>query len=215
MRIIFFVILALVFLGCRHEIENPKWDVDIIFPILNSQLDLNNISIDSNLLINNNDDGYLSLIYSESILDINLDSMINIDAIADEKTHTLDSTTFKDVIITDTATIGETINDIPFGTVLFPNGTTNSIPALPGVVNEDTINIDASEYFQTMTLFKGNLIIEFINNYPTDISNVQLSLINSVNQNLIANFTFPLVPTGSTVSDSVSVAGQYVAYKHY
>ena len=145
MRIIFFVILTLVFLGCRHEIENPKWDVDIIFPILNSQIDLNNISIDSNLLIDNNDDGYLSLIYSESILDINLDSMIKIDAIADEKTHTLDSTTFKDVIITDTATIGETINDIPFGTVLFPNGTTNSIPALSGVVNEDTINIDASE----------------------------------------------------------------------
>ena len=208
MRIILFVILTLVFLGCRHEIENPKWDVDIIFPILNSQIDLNNISIDSNLLIDNNDDGYLSLIYSESILDINLDSMIKIDAIADEKTHTLDSTTFKDVIITDTATIGETINDIPFGTVLFPNGTTNSIPSLTGVVNEDTINIDASEYFQTMTLFKGNLIIEFINNYPTDISNVQLSLINSVNQNLIANFTFPLVPTGSTVSDSVSVAGK-------
>jgi len=33
MRKIFFVILTLVFLGCRHEIENPKWDVDIIFPI--------------------------------------------------------------------------------------------------------------------------------------------------------------------------------------
>ena len=82
MRIIFFVILTLVFLGCRHEIENPKWDVDIIFPILNSQIDLNNISIDSNLLIDNNDDGYLSLIYTESILDINLDSMIKIDAIA-------------------------------------------------------------------------------------------------------------------------------------
>ena len=33
-------------------------------------------------------------------------------------------------------------------------------------------------------------------------------MINSVNQNLIANFTFSLVPTGSTVSDSVSVAGK-------
>ena len=32
-------------------------------------------------------------------------------------------------------------------------------PSLTGVVNEDTINIDASEYFQTMTLFKGDLII--------------------------------------------------------
>ena len=35
----------------------------------------------------------------------------------------------------------------------------------------ESINIDASEYFETMKLYKGMLIIEIINGYPTDLSN--------------------------------------------
>ena len=59
-----------------------------------------------------------------------------------------------------------------------------------------------------MTLYKGMLIIEIMNGYPTDLSNISLSLINSTNQNLIATFSFPIIPTGTTVSDSISIAGQ-------
>ena len=76
---------------------------------------------------------------------------------------TLDSASFADVVISDTATIGETISEIPLGTLLFPDGSTNNIPALFSVASGDTINIDASEYFETMTLYKGMLIIEIIN----------------------------------------------------
>jgi hypothetical protein len=163
---------------------------------------------DSNLTVNENEEGFVSLVFQQEFIDMNLDTLIKIDAIADEQTHTLDSASFNDVVITDTATIGETIIDIPFGTLLFPDGSSNSIPAIANVANEDTINIDASEYFETMTLYKGMLVIEIMNGYPTDLSNMSLSLINTSNQNLIATFSFPIIPTGTTVSDSVSIAGQ-------
>ena len=113
-------------------------------------------------------------------------------------------------MIADTATIGETIEQIPLGTILFPNGSSNNIPAIPNIANEDTINIDASEYFETMTLYKGMLIIEISNNYPTDISNVNLTLSNAMNQNIVATFLFPLIPSGSSITDSVSIAGQTI-----
>ena len=59
-----------------------------------------------------------------------------------------------------------------------------------------------------MTLFQGNLIVKITNGYPTDIANVSLSLINQNNLNLIGSFDFPLISTGETVIDSISIAGE-------
>ena len=207
-NILLISLIILLLFACKHELERPTWDVDMIVPLAHSQMNINDMLSDSNLNIVENEEGFVSLVFQQEFIDMNLDTLIKIDAIADEQTHTLDSASFNDVVITDTATIGETIIDIPFGTLLFPDGSSNSIPAIANVANEDTINIDASEYFETMTLYKGMLIIEIMNGYPTDLSNMSLSLINTSNQNLIATFSFPIIPTGTTVSDSVSIAGQ-------
>ena len=58
-----------------------------------------------------------------------------------------------------------------------------------------------------MTLIDGVLIFEIKNQLPTDISNVDCSLINSINQNVIATFNFPLITSGSSQIDTVSLAG--------
>ena len=46
------------------------------------------------------------------------------------------------------------------------------------------------------------------NNYPTDISNINITLINASNQNIIANFNFPLIETNTKVK--ISIAGQTI-----
>tara|TARA_B110000116_G_scaffold213402_1_gene189613 strand:+ start:239 stop:2191 length:1953 start_codon:yes stop_codon:yes gene_type:complete len=183
----------------------------MIVPIAHAEMNISDMIIEANsanISSSIASDSLISLIFSQEIMDINFDTLIKIDAITDEQTHTLDSATFNDVVIADTATIGETINEIPFGTILFPNGSTNSIPAIPNVVNEDTVDVDASEYFETMTLYQGMLIIEIINGYPTDISNISMSLINSTNLNVIGTFSFPIIPSGTSSKDSISIAGQ-------
>ena len=199
---------TLLLFACKHELERPTWDVDMIVPLVHSQMNINDMLSDSNLNIVENEEGFVSLVFQQEFIDMNLDTLIKIDAITDEQIHTLDSASFADVVIADTATIGESIIEIPFGTILLPDGSTNSIPAIANVANEDTINIDASEYFETMKLYKGMLIIEIMNGYPTDLSNMSLSLINTTNQNLIATFSFPVIASGATVSDSISIAGQ-------
>ena len=183
----------------------------MIVPIAHAEMNISDMITEinsSNISSSIASDSLVSLIFSQEIMDMNFDTLIKIDAITDEQTHTLDSATFNDVVITDTSTIGETINEIPFGTILFPNGSTNSIPAIPNVVNEDTVDVDASEYFETMTLYQGMLIIEIINGYPTDISNISMSLINSTNLNVIGTFYFPIIPSGTSSKDSISIAGQ-------
>ena len=204
-NILLILLTILLLFACKHELERPTWDVDMIVPLVHSQMNINDMLSDSNLNIVENEEGFVSLVFQQEFIDMNLDTLIKIDAIADEQTHTLDSASFNDVVIADTATIGEALIEAQMP---IPNGFLFPIPDYPNLINEDTINIDASEYFETMTLYKGMLIIEIMNGYPTDISNMSLSLINTSNQNLIATFSFPIIPTGTTVSDSVSIAGQ-------
>ena len=209
-RLITFFLALLIVGSCKKDIESPSWDIDIIFPISHSKIDINNIVSDSNISIENNQSGIANLIFQQELLNINLDTLVKIDAIADEQTHTLDSASFEDVEIIDTATIGNAINEIPLLSFLLPDGSTNQIPYIPNIANQDTMNIDASEYFETMTLYKGNLSVEIENNYPTDISNINITLINASNQNIIANFNFPLIETNTSAVKEVSIAGQTI-----
>ena len=176
-------------------------------PLAHTNMSINDMLTDTNLIINEDNQGLISLIFKQDFLDLNIDSIIRIDTVADEEIHKLDSVTFEDITISDTATIGETISAIPGGPILFPNGSTNTIPSILGIANQDTINIDASQYFNTMTLYRGYLIVEIINNYPTDISNISLSLVNPSNQNILANFSFPLIASGESALDSVDIGG--------
>jgi hypothetical protein len=137
-------LLVLTVFSCKHELEKPNWDIDLIVPIANTTININSIVKDSIISINENDSGLISLIYEEKIIDLNLDSIININSIIGEQTEKLDSINFKDIVIQDTSTIGELIVQIPFGTILFPNGSTEEIPALPNVISNDTTFFDAS-----------------------------------------------------------------------
>ena len=206
------LLLLFIFLiissSCKHELETPSWDVDIITPFVTTQVTIDKINIEDSLLqIQSNDSGLVSLVFENNLSDINFDSLININTEVPGKTERLDSINFPTINISDTITLGDLISTIPLGSILFPNGGTASIPAIPNAINSDTFNINASEYFETMTLIDGVLIFEIKNQLPTDISNVDCSLINSVNQNVIATFNFPLITSGSSQIDTVSLAG--------
>ena len=202
------VILIMFSSSCKHELETPTWDVDIITPLVNTEITIDKINIEDSLLeIQSNDSGLVSLVFNDNLSDINFDSLINIDRQVPGKTERLESINFPSINISDTITLGDLISTIPLGSILFPNGGTASIPFLPNAISSDTFNINASEYFETMTLTDGILIFEIKNKLPTDISNVDCSLINSINQNIIASFNFPLILSGSSQIDTVQLTG--------
>ncbi len=207
-KIIFFTICTLIFSACKHELEKPTWDVDMIVPLVHVHLNIDNILSDSNLNVIENDEGYISLIYEEELLNVDYDSLITIEAKSEEKSIRIDSVNFNDVVIEQIISIGSVISELPFGTILFPDGIQSQVPSLVGVVQNDTIPIDASDYFETMTLYNGMLNLKLTNDYPTDISNVSFSLYNATNQNLITTFSTPLIQSGAIYTESVSIAGE-------
>lgn len=206
---------TLLFFACKHDLEKPTWDVDMIAPLMHTNLTINDLIPDSNLLINEDEQGFISLVYEQNFIDVNYDSLLHINSTTDEKTIKIDSVKFDDVVIEQVTTLGSIISDLPGGTLFFPNGSQRDIPAMVGVIQNDTILIDASEYFETMTLYNGMLNIKLTNNFPTDISNVSFSLYNATNQDLIATFTSPLIASGTTYTESTSVADETLDHLMY
>ena len=64
MRKTFFIILgALCLFSCKHEIERPQWDVEILVPLVHTKMNINNILSDSNLNVSESSEGFINLIY--------------------------------------------------------------------------------------------------------------------------------------------------------
>jgi len=207
-KITLFTLYSLLLFACKHELEKPTWDVDMIVPLVHTQLNIDNILVDSNNNIVENEEGFISLIYEQDLINVNYDSLITLETKSEEKSIRIDSVNFNDVVIEQITTLGSLIIQLPFGTLIYPDGSQEVIPALAGIVPSDTIPIDASEYFETMTLYNGMLNLKLTNGFPTDISNVSFSLYNATNQNLIATFSIPLIESGDTYTESVSIAGE-------
>ena len=147
--------MCLIF-SCKHDLEKIEWQNDILVPVAHSDIDINKLFSDSSIEQSTNNEGLITLVFQDDFANLNLDTLLSINTIADEQSTTLDSVTFLDVVISDTATIGEAITQIPLGTLLLPNGSTNQIPDLPGVASNDTINVN-NKYHNTVLWWKGTM----------------------------------------------------------
>ena len=201
-KIILLTLYALLFFACKHELEKPTWDVDMIIPLVHSQMNIDDMLSDSNLNIVENEEGYISLIYEQDLLNINYNSLFNLETKSEENSIRIDSVNFNDVVISNQITVEEVLG-------VNPNGVSLPISAQPHIIENDTTIIDASEYFETMTLYTGTIIIEIENNFPTDISNIEIELLDINYQNIISSpILFPLIQSGTSVSDSYDISGK-------
>ena len=207
---IFFFICIFLFSACKHELERPTWDVDLLVPLIHSQMSIDDIDMlsDSAITINEDEDGFITLVFQEKFTDINLDTLIDIKDTLDVTKVVLDSMTFKDISITETSRLGELLG--PLGRIAFPHLDTMNIPDMPGLIQGKNIPIDASEHFESMTFHKGYLRINLYNGFPTELANVDISLVDANNNNTIASFNFPSIPSISHVTDSVFLGGMSI-----
>ena len=72
------IVTILMFFSCKHELENPNWDVDLIIPVATSEISIENLFNDSNISIVNDNVGLINLIYRNDLININLDTLVNL-----------------------------------------------------------------------------------------------------------------------------------------
>lgn len=70
------VFLAAVLFSCRKEMEKPSWDTELLAPLVNASLGINNILPDS--ILQANADSSLKIVYEGNIYNISMDTLFSI-----------------------------------------------------------------------------------------------------------------------------------------
>ena len=68
--------ITALFFSCRKELNKPSWDTEILAPIVNASMNINNILPDS--ILQANPDSSLKIVFNNDIYKLNMDSLFNI-----------------------------------------------------------------------------------------------------------------------------------------
>ena len=165
-RFSFLFLLTVVFNSCRKPVAT-NWDIDAVFPVVNSKLNIKNFLGDSILVSDNT--GLLSVNFSREITAIKLDSLLNL----------------PDTSITNTFTVPAV-----FPTTVTPGQTFTIFPA-----SELDFNISNDVALKRLDIRSGGLTVKFSNTIaePIDL----LYIIPSAKKNGQPLTIFETVPTGT------------------
>jgi len=112
------LLISLLALSCRKDGSGPSWDVDVLVPIVKTELTLKNLVADS--LLASDPNGALSIAFDGTVFRLNLDTLVEIP----------------------NETIQETFI-LPFGTIYLQPG--EPIPSLGNALEATKYNLNAVE----------------------------------------------------------------------
>lgn len=70
------LLLTVTYVACRKDMEKPSWDTELLAPLVNATLDINNILPDS--ILQANADSSLKIVYEGNIYNISMDTLFRI-----------------------------------------------------------------------------------------------------------------------------------------
>lgn len=179
-------IILIIFMSCKHEIEDPSWTVDLIAPIATTELKLTNLLKESNVDIDTNDNNELLLVYQLNTIDTNLNDIIadsNL-SFTDAKELSIPSINIDDIgPINHIISLGKIIKNTPLDGIIVHNIPYNGNLG-PTMITGKSTNLPAINNFNLLELESGEIEIKLINNTPANIGDGGLGLTLSIkNQN--------------------------------
>lgn len=205
------LVLSGVFLAsCRPDLEPADWEVDALTPILKSRLDLRDITdLDSSL--QSDGDGLLQLVFSEKLASLKPGEIAPPFNEEFENTAKLQNIALGTRVIENQISLGAVALQMGLQGALLvaANGTQQVIPPISGV-GPSTFNIDATEFFQSMTLRDGWLVLEVSNNFPIELTNLQYSIQNVNAGSYLLQNTIASLPSGTTHYDSIRLTNNFL-----
>ena len=190
----------LPFISCKKELSEPNWDVDVLVPLARASLTVDNIYNDSTKKVNQ--DNSISMVFSSGLYNYTLDTLFKIPDTTISYTAKLSNIDLGTINITHRTSLGDIankdmhdngVNSNLYQTIM--NAHNSGTPAIIDPIAEqifDSLDIDASQYFQTATLSNGFLDIKITNNLPMSISNLIFQIRNLSNNQVIIEDTFTL-----------------------
>lgn len=215
--IFYLLLLLLVGTSCKFKVKDGlNWDQNLVAPILKSRIGLANAIQDTNF-IQSNPDNSLTVVYRDTLVDIALSDYLTVPDTSFAAKITLDSIQLATDTLDQLITLGQIARSIrdqgdPIGQTIIDNHG-NNLFFFPGVndLESDDVVIDASQFFQEADLINGWIVVEIFNGLPVDITSVTFHLRNNgLLTDTLVRKTIAPIPSGTTKSDSASLAGKTV-----
>lgn len=172
-----FTFSILVFTACKKELTRPSWNVDVSVPVLQTSMGLNNLIADS--LLSSDVNGMVSLVFDQSVFQLNLDTLLNI----------------PDTTVTDTFSIPPP----------FPSLNINPGQTIINIVESKRFDLNEVELSEVK--IKSGSCLFYISSTITQPTIYEYTIVNATLSGTPFNFTIN-VPAGSPSNPSV-VTGSF------
>lgn len=210
MRNSYIKIIALLFFGsvlhfsCKREFEKPRWDTQILAPLVKSRLTIKDLVKDTSK-IQTESDNSVTLVNRQKIYDYSIDSLVSLNAPQYKKTVKLANLVLANQQITQRISLGDIAIQMrnegdPMGNQILLANKFKVPFTFPGVndLTAGPINIDITKLFKSADLLTGEMTVTVTNELPLTISNIQFSLNNLTPAYLITSSSFSnITPTSS------------------
>jgi hypothetical protein len=214
-QVIIFISFIAVLFSCRKESLKPEWDADFLTPLVSSRITLDQLIPDS--LMEYDSDGNCYFVYESMLGEIYLDSLLKIPDTTISYTASLNNLNINDIIFDYSVSLGDIAREDStqngassnlYNTIMTAHnlGTPAHIDPISPMIFDD-VAIDASDYFQTVTLEDGVLEITINNQLPIMLTNAVYEIKNTGSGQIIVKDSFPVINPGAAATHSHSLAG--------
>lgn len=211
---VFIVVFSLVLSSCKKD-RKSGWDTELLVPIANSSLSLQNLVKDSSIVTNS--DNSLTLSYSSTLYGFNLaDQIINIPDTAIGQKFGLNSLALPNQSVNFTTSLGMLANNMVISPdpttqflgqfILANNGQSVAIPAVNGI-SPAPFHFDATSFFDSAILSSGVVKLWVVNHLPIPITGATVSLYNTADHSLVASRVLPSVNAFDSVYVELPISG--------
>ena len=171
-------LLLLAISSCKHELEDPKWTVDVVAPIAKTELSLTDLLNDSIVNIEILEDESLLLVYLLDGVDTNLNHLSDDGGLQFEQKDsiTIPPFAFPEFEIEFEISLASIIDDVPLLVSSLINGTQQAIPQTTIPAKE--FDLDEITNFNELFIKSAIIEITLVNDLPTAINGLTFILKN-------------------------------------
>lgn len=195
--------------ACRPDLNQPNIEGEILAPIANASLNVQNLLSDS--LVQSDENNLVSIVYRSTLYNSQLGAFEPLETREFNQTVKLQELSLGSQSATRTISLGQVATNAgPLGTLLInQHGSNGFIPPVPGLTY-GPLAVDGSAFFETVTLDSGYMDVRISNGFPTGISNIEFEIRNESDNSLVGQSSFANVAAGATETETIDLAGKTI-----
>ncbi len=212
--VVLIIIVISALQGCKLKDDLDKltfrdWKPDLAIPIVNSTITVREMfeKFEDDSIVREDPDGLVILVYRGRIFSNEGDQVFVIpDIPVNNSVITLPDLSSSRSL----GQIANAISDPEKTAIISANGTNSNLPAIPAQ-GIGSFSISGNGQSNSFAFESGGLVMNIENNFPFDITNLNISLVDSGSGAIVASFSFILIPAGQTRSSTTDLTGKTIS----